>query len=139
MTRIFTIQFHYLRGEAHYQYLNLFNQLLIEFPSVQNIVSVFYTEFVDLLTQEKQIVDAQKSSDYTLRIADADHRDDRLITVSAKPAITPIPKVYLEGVELFFAKDFTLTCKNNVEKGVAEMGIVGKKNRNIQYKLRTES
>jgi hypothetical protein len=292
---IITILFRYLRGEAHYQFLNLFNQLLIEFPSVQNIVSMFYPEFVDLLSQEKQIVDMQKSSDYTQRIADADHRDDRLITgiretvnaalhhfdpavvaaaqslslrfkafgqfqaksyeeeaaaidiligdlrtteyapkvtllgldpwvnelaeavadfeellkkrnieQSGKPkqrlrtvrnqieplykdmvthinsavtldttnmytvfidrlntqityfndhnhhpapknirtaivdaipvqkftgkAITPIPKVYVEGVELSFAKDFTLIYKNNVEKGVAEMGIVGKGN-----------
>jgi hypothetical protein len=41
---------------------------------------MFYTDFVNLLAQEKQIVDMQKSSDYTQRIADADHRDDRLIT-----------------------------------------------------------
>jgi hypothetical protein len=77
---IIAVLFKYLRGEAHYQYLNLFNQQLIEFPSVQSVVSAFYPEFVDLLAQEKQIVDAQKSSDYTQRIADADHRDDRLIT-----------------------------------------------------------
>ncbi|MDR1340913.1 MAG: DUF6261 family protein [Prevotellaceae bacterium] len=292
---IVAVLFKYLRGEAHYQFLNLFNQLLIEFPSVQNIVSMFYPEFVDLLVQEKQTVDMQKSSDYTQRIADADHRDDRLITgirdtvsaalhhfdpavvaaaqslslrlktfgqfqaksyeeeaaaidiligdlrlpeysskvtllgldpwvnelaeavadfeellkkrnieQSVKPkerlrnirnkieplyrdmvghinsaatldtagtytvfidrlntqityfndhnrhpapknirtakvdaipvqkftgkAITPIPKVYLGDVELVFAKDFTLIYKNNVEKGVAEMGIVGKGN-----------
>jgi 3-methyladenine DNA glycosylase AlkD len=80
MRKIDYILFKYLRGEAHYQYLNLFNLLLIEFPSVKNIVSMFYSGFVDLLSQEKQIVDAQKSSDYTQRIADADHRDDRLIT-----------------------------------------------------------
>jgi 3-methyladenine DNA glycosylase AlkD len=69
-----------LRGEAHYQFLNLFNSLLIEFSAVKNLVAVFYDEFVDLLAQEKKIVDAQKSSDYTQQIADADHRDDRLIT-----------------------------------------------------------
>jgi hypothetical protein len=80
MKRIITIVFSYLRGEAHYQYLNLFNLLLIEFPAVMNIVSMFYNEFIDLLAQEKKIVDAQKSSDYTQQIADADHRDDRLIT-----------------------------------------------------------
>ncbi|MDR1153330.1 MAG: hypothetical protein LBL04_01360 [Bacteroidales bacterium] len=42
--------------------------------------------------------------------------------------MTPIPAVYLEGVELFFAKDFTLTYKNNVQRGVAEIGITGKGN-----------
>jgi hypothetical protein len=72
--------FKYLRGEAHYQFLNLFNLLLIEFPNVQSIVLSLYDKFVALLAQEKQIVDAQKSSDYTKQIADADHRDDRLIT-----------------------------------------------------------
>jgi hypothetical protein len=80
MKKIITVLFSYLRGEAHYQYLNLFNLLLIEFPVVKNLVAVFYNEFADLLVQEKQIVDAQKSSDYTQQIADADHRDDRLIT-----------------------------------------------------------
>jgi hypothetical protein len=80
MKKIITLLFSYLRGEAHYQYLNLFNLLLIEFPVVKNLVAMFYSEFVDLLAQEKQIVDAQKSSDYTQQIANADHRDDRLIT-----------------------------------------------------------
>jgi hypothetical protein len=80
MKKIITVLFNYLRGEAHYQYLNLFNLLLIEFPVVKNLVAMFYGEFTDLLAQEKQIIDAQKSSDYTQQIADADHRDDRLIT-----------------------------------------------------------
>jgi hypothetical protein len=69
-----------LRGEAHYRFLILFNQLLNEFPSVKSVVTPFYTEFTTLLAQEKEIIDVQKSSDYTQQIADADHRDDRLIT-----------------------------------------------------------
>jgi hypothetical protein len=40
--------------------------------------------------------------------------------------ITPIPVVHLEGVELSFAKDFKLTYRNNIERGVAEAGITGK-------------
>jgi hypothetical protein len=80
MRKIDYILFKFLRGEAHYQYLNLYNLLLLEFPSVKTIVLVFYDDFNNLLAQEKQIVDAQKSSDYTQQIADADHRDDRLIT-----------------------------------------------------------
>jgi hypothetical protein len=59
--------------------LTLFNQLLNEFPAVLSIVMQFYDEFTGLLAQEKKIVDAQKSSDYTQQITDADHRDDRLI------------------------------------------------------------
>jgi hypothetical protein len=80
MKKIISVLFKYLRGEAHYQFLRLFHQLLMEFPSVNGLVSVFYPEFADLLHQEEQIIDAQKSSDYTQRIAEADHRDDRLLT-----------------------------------------------------------
>jgi hypothetical protein len=80
MSGIIFILFKYLRGEAHYRFLDLFNQLLIEFTAVKALVATFYDRFTDLLSQEKQIIDAQKSSDYTQQIADADHRDDRLIT-----------------------------------------------------------
>jgi hypothetical protein len=80
MKTIISILFRYLRGEAHYRFLDLFDHLLIEFPAVKTIVALFYGEFADLLAQEKQIVDAQKSSEFTQQIADADHRNDRLIT-----------------------------------------------------------
>jgi hypothetical protein len=80
MNKIIPILFRYLRGEAHYQFLTLYNQLLTEFPSVQSVVSVFYNEFIDLLGQEKQIVDRQRSSEYTKQIAETDHFNDRLIT-----------------------------------------------------------
>ncbi|MDR1484949.1 MAG: DUF6261 family protein [Planctomycetaceae bacterium] len=80
MNKIISIHFRYLRSEAHYQFLTLYNQLLTEFPSVQSVVSVFYNEFIDLLNQEKQIVDRQRSSEYTKQIAEADHFNDRLIT-----------------------------------------------------------
>ncbi|MDR0725321.1 MAG: DUF6261 family protein [Prevotellaceae bacterium] len=79
MKKIITILFRYLRGEAHYRFLSLFDQLLAEYSAVKNVVAAFYSRFSDLLAQEKQIVDAQKSSDYTEQIAAADHRDDRLI------------------------------------------------------------
>jgi hypothetical protein len=80
MSKISVIHFRYLRGEAHYQYLTLFKGLLDEFTVVRNTASSFYADLVTLLAQEKQVVDQQKSSDYTQQIADADHRDDRLIT-----------------------------------------------------------
>ncbi|MDR2119842.1 MAG: DUF6261 family protein [Tannerella sp.] len=80
MKKIIVILFKYLRGEAHYQYLNLFDRLLNEFPAVIVMVKMFYDNFTSLLSQEKAIVDEQKSSDYTQQIAEADHRDDRLIT-----------------------------------------------------------
>jgi hypothetical protein len=80
MKTINSIFFKYLRGEAHYQFLNLYDELLTEFPATKTIVTPFYNEFSSLPGEEKRIVDAQKSSDYTQQIADADHRDDRLIT-----------------------------------------------------------
>jgi hypothetical protein len=80
MIKISFIKFNYLRGEAHYQYLTLFKGLLDEFPAARNTAASFYTDLVSLLAQEKQVVDRQKSSDYTQQITDADHRDDRLIT-----------------------------------------------------------
>jgi hypothetical protein len=57
---IITILFQYLRGEA--QYLNLFNRQLIEFPPVKNVVSTPYPDFIKLLTQEKQTVDARRNN-----------------------------------------------------------------------------
>jgi hypothetical protein len=80
MKKINAILFKYLRGEAHYQYLNLFNLLLIEFPAVKSVILSFYDSFVALLAKEKQVVDAQRSSEYTKQIADADHNNDKLIT-----------------------------------------------------------
>ena len=80
MNIIIAILFRYLRGEAHYRFLSLFDLLLAEFPDVKAVVSSFYAEFSGLLALEKKIVDIQKSSGYTEHIVDADHRDDRLIT-----------------------------------------------------------
>jgi hypothetical protein len=69
-----------MRGEAHLQYLVLFDQLLVEFPDVKAAVAAYYDAFILLLAQEKKIVDMKRSSDYTQRISDVDNRDDRLIT-----------------------------------------------------------
>jgi hypothetical protein len=79
MRKINIIYFYYLRREAHYQFLELYNQLLNTFPEAKAIVDIYYDEFIDLLVQEKLLVDAQKSSDYTRLIVAADHQDDRLL------------------------------------------------------------
>jgi hypothetical protein len=73
------IQFKYLRREAHYQFLELFNRLLDSCLEVKEIVFVFYVEFVALLLKEKKLVNAQKRSSYTRKIVEADHRDDYLL------------------------------------------------------------
>jgi hypothetical protein len=79
MNKIKFIHFKYLRREAHYQFLELFNRLLDSYLEVKEIVGVFYIEFSQLLAKEKKLADAQKNSDYTAQIVAADHRDDRLL------------------------------------------------------------
>jgi hypothetical protein len=80
MNTITPIIFKYLRAEAQFRFLTLFDRLLADFPAVKNVVTAVYPEFADLLAQEKQIVDMQKSSIYTKQIADDDRRNDKLIT-----------------------------------------------------------
>ena len=80
MIKIQAITFKYLRGEAHYQFLCLFDQLLGEFPAVKQIVAELYAKtFAGLLAQEVQIVDRPRASYYTRRIAEADRSNDRLL------------------------------------------------------------
>jgi hypothetical protein len=73
------IQFSYLRREAHYQFLELFHRLLDTFGEVKEVISIYYVGFVFLLDKERRLVDAQKKSNYTKKIVDADHRDDQLL------------------------------------------------------------
>lgn len=80
MSKISSIQFWYLRAEAHFQFLDLFSQTISDFPVVNDVIGPFTGEFHDLLWKERDLVDASKASDYTQQIADADHRNDQLIT-----------------------------------------------------------
>jgi hypothetical protein len=86
MQKIIAILFKYLRGEAHFQFLLLFRDLLHEFPAVQSLVAGLFTTFITLLEQERRLIDAQKISNYTEKIAEADHRNDRLV-VGMKDAV----------------------------------------------------
>jgi hypothetical protein len=60
-------------------------------------------------------------------------KDIKIVVVKPIPAqkytgkpITPVPEVHFEKTELAFAKDFTLSYKNNVKAGNAEIIIRGK-------------
>jgi hypothetical protein len=53
------------------------------------------------------------------------NRNTQCISVPGE-AITPIPVVFMGDKRLFFAKDFNLTYKNNIQCGVAEVNITGK-------------
>ncbi|MDR1202644.1 MAG: DUF6261 family protein [Tannerellaceae bacterium] len=79
MRQINFIQFNYLRGEAHYQFLSKYNNLLLSFPEVKKSVSPHYKHFEVLLAKEKMLVDAPKSSNYTMQIVAADQRNDQLL------------------------------------------------------------
>ncbi|GHT82580.1 hypothetical protein FACS189467_7920 [Bacteroidia bacterium] len=77
MKNIKTIRFSNLRNEAHFQFLTLYKNLLNQFAEAKSVVGNLYDGFVELLNKEASLVDAIKASDYTRRLADADHRVDR--------------------------------------------------------------
>jgi hypothetical protein len=77
MKKIKTIHLNYLRNEAHYEYLVVFKNLLVRFPAIMSLlIAAVYEKFMALLQLEGKLVDAAKKSDYTQKIADADHRVD---------------------------------------------------------------
>jgi hypothetical protein len=79
MRQIKFIRFNYMRKEAHYQFLEMFNRLLDSYPEIKEIVDVYYPDFNTLFSKEKILMNTQKSSDYTLQIVAADHRANQLL------------------------------------------------------------
>jgi hypothetical protein len=77
--RIIKIHFSHLRNEAHYQFFNLFRDLLIVFPSIMSLIIEFFDRLIILLDKESQLVDAMRSSEISKQLADADDRVDRII------------------------------------------------------------
>ena len=67
------------RGEAHYEFMEVFNGKRIAFPVINDLVQPLVSEFEELLQQEKKLVDAQRKSPYTAQIAEADKQDDKLV------------------------------------------------------------
>jgi hypothetical protein len=74
--KITKILFHYLRNEAHYQFMLLVLKLFINFPQVNDIVSDLVARLAGLVMIEGKLVDAMSGSIYTEQLADADHRID---------------------------------------------------------------
>ncbi|MDR0412544.1 MAG: DUF6261 family protein [Dysgonamonadaceae bacterium] len=68
-----------IRHEEHYQFLLRFRGLLETHPQVAGVVSTMLPEFNELFNRERQLVDAEKSSRHTEKIAVADRRRDRAI------------------------------------------------------------
>jgi hypothetical protein len=77
MKKLITVQFNYLRNEAHYEFMIVFRTLGQRFPAVLTLLATLFTKFLDLLQTEEQLVDAMRKSDYTQQIAEADARVDR--------------------------------------------------------------
>ncbi|MDR0348281.1 MAG: DUF6261 family protein [Tannerella sp.] len=75
--KIVKILFHYLRNEAHYQFMLLVLKLFADFPKVAEIVTALISRLTDLVTAEGKLVDAITGSLYTEQLAEADHRIDR--------------------------------------------------------------
>ncbi|MDR3286098.1 MAG: DUF6261 family protein [Prevotellaceae bacterium] len=74
--KIDNIHFENLSGEAHYEYLIAFRNLLLSFPEIQALVDSPYDVFIALLQKEKQMASATavlKNTD-TQKVVDANHR-----------------------------------------------------------------
>jgi hypothetical protein len=80
MKKILMINFSRLRSAAHYEFMVVFLNLLLKYPTVRNLVTAFFQTFTDWLEEEKHLVDVEKKSPLTEKIVDADKRIDRYIT-----------------------------------------------------------
>jgi hypothetical protein len=129
MRYIKLIQFNYLRREAHYQFLELFNRLLDSYLEVKEIVFVYYVEFAALLLKEKRLVNAQKRSDYARKIIEADHRDDYLLVGIRNIIVASIhhfdPLIVEAAISLLDRlKDFGNIIKKSYEEEAAAIRIL---------------
>jgi hypothetical protein len=77
--KILSIHFNHLRNEAHYQFLLLLQKLFGTYPAVAAIVAGIIAEFNSLLATEGQLVDAVRSSEYTVELKESDERVDRCV------------------------------------------------------------
>jgi hypothetical protein len=84
-----------------------------------------YTEFINELNVQVDYFNDHNHHPAPKDLKTADVEPVSVQQYTGKP-VTPIPVVYLDGQELSFAKHFTLTYKNNVNRGVAEISILGK-------------
>jgi hypothetical protein len=75
--KIEKIYLHYLRNEAHYQFMLLVQKLFGNYTQVANLVTSLLAQLNGLITREGQLVDAIRGSLYTEQLAEADRRVDR--------------------------------------------------------------
>jgi hypothetical protein len=125
MKKIFTAILHTYRSDAHCEFMVVFRKLLQKFPDAIAAIAAWFQTFIDLLALEERLVNLMHKSDYCV----VEPIDTQKYT---EKAVVPIPKAYWRGnekhatVELVFAKDFSLTYKNNIKIGTAEVTLHGK-------------
>jgi hypothetical protein len=88
--KINSIDLEHARNEAHYQFLLIDKKMFETHPPVAAIVAPQLANLNALIVIEGQLVDAVKASEYTEKIAEADHRRDRAIV-----GINTVVKSYL--------------------------------------------
>jgi hypothetical protein len=79
--KILRIKLERLRNESHLQYLQIsFLALISNYPAIVNIVAALMGEFQRTVYLEATLVDAEKSSEYTKKLAKADKRRDKAVS-----------------------------------------------------------
>jgi hypothetical protein len=71
MKKISTVHLKFFRNEEHYAYLIEFRNLILKFPAIQTIISIFYDSFISLLNEEMELINLMHKSDYTRQIVEA--------------------------------------------------------------------
>ena len=69
----------HLRNEAHYQFFNLLRDLLGMFPFIMNLIMELYQQLILLLDRESQLVDAERGSELSRLLAEADRKVDEIV------------------------------------------------------------
>jgi hypothetical protein len=79
MKKIQTAHVKIYRAEGHCEFMIVTRDLIVKSPAVQALVLSLYGEFVILIDREEKLINLMQKSDYTKKIADADHRVDRAL------------------------------------------------------------
>jgi hypothetical protein len=80
MIKILLISFGKLRNAAHYEFMVVFLSLMLRFPTVRSLVMSFFQTFSTLLEEEKHLVDTERKSPLTEKLAEVDKKIDKYIT-----------------------------------------------------------
>lgn len=69
-----------LRNEAHYQFIFSVIALVLKYPLIAEKLGSLFDLLQQLFKKEDEVVDYIRKSDYSAKIADADHRLDSAVT-----------------------------------------------------------